>query len=644
MNKFLKPARDGVRKIARDVAYRPRSRELARKIVQDSSGSRIREYVESHGHGAALRRIASESLPEHTYFAKLTIDDWQKYRGKRFRVIQDGTVVYGNEIEPPARGFPLEYRNFIVSSDDPSRFALDIDASFSMKIGRGAFSTAEQVRYDEKYGVQQHGDVFYSLRGNTTDPSRIFVTFPGFGPSTSRISYAVSYLKDITDADLEDSLMVCFQDRYMAAGTYMLVDNAGVSLRDRVRDALQKILDTYSLRPEQMLFFGASKGGSIAVLHAQSFPDAQLLLVVPQMNLPYYLDKPFFRDSLFRLDAVWDSPQPGDLLRQYFTEQRSIDYFYADDDEQSNFSLIEFARDIPNLRKYRVDGKHSDVAKKALPMILAIIRAFLRGEATPASTPVTCDQGVAFPAGEREHGTGIQLRLSNDASVGRGANTNVFVRGRLGATTAHHLIGPHTYDFIRYTNPQQRLSPSLHDPEQLDEIVVADPSHGIRTGQLGLIGTDATPSTGSVTPHLVDPIDLSPGSEDRTYAILHSPTRPVSLFEYRVAPGSEGGEFDLCIEFIADLRSDADHTAPGTSPVTVTARAEEPIDALDLFVHRLALAARAERVRVVLSDPEIPQSQATALKRLYGPAVEVVDERPELFVGQVPVHPAGGPR
>lgn len=170
--------------------------------------------------------------------------------------------------------------------------------------------------------------------------------------------------------------MVCFQDRYLAAGSYMMVDNAGRPLYGRVWQAIEDLRTRFGIDPAQMLFFGASKGGSIAIHYAKDFPAAQLLLAVPQMNLPYYFNKPFFRDNLFRNRALHDVQQPEDSLREYFAEERRIDYFYTNSDELSNHSLIELVQDVPNLTKYRIDGVHSDVARAALPAMLGIIRGF----------------------------------------------------------------------------------------------------------------------------------------------------------------------------------------------------------------------------------------------------------------------------
>ncbi|MGO2311172.1 MAG: hypothetical protein ACTIA5_03560 [Brachybacterium tyrofermentans] len=641
MNKLTAPLRRSFRTRLRSVAYSTTSRNLARHLVQDPSAGRLRTAIEKKGHGAALQRLASQQLPAGTYFAKLTIHRWEKHRDRSFRLLQGDEVVYGNKIESPARGFDLEYRNIIVSSDDPEDFRLDIDASYSLLIGRGAFTTAQQVRYDKQYGVEQHGNLFYSLRGNTRNPRRVLVTFPGFGPSTSRISYAVSYLKGITDADLSDTLMICFQDRYMVAGTYMLVDNAGDPLLGRIHEAIADILDRHDVPEEELMLFGASKGGSIATYCASGFPRARLLAVVPQMNLPYYLDKPFFRDSIYRLSELRSSPQPEDLMRRYFAEGRRIDYFYTDNDEQSNYSLIEFAQDVPGLTKYRIDGKHADVAKKALPTILTVMKRFLRGVSEEdLDADLHCDQLTSF---QEDHGTGFQVRLGNDTTLPTDPRTNVLLGGTLGRTRFRQLISDHAYAFIKYTTPAERLHPALHHPSSVNSLVVTSSNGTLRIGALPSAEPPVDPAEEFSASPLGAPLDLSPTQAPRSYSIVVSANASVNTFEYEVIAGDDDG--DTAVLFLAPSSADRlgteDALDSGIARVTLTAAPVNGSGGAALLAHRLAIASGVEKVAVVVASPDITDAEVTAQRRLYGPEVVCEDRRPtETVLPAAPVEKA----
>lgn len=630
MNKLVASARQMVRSGIRSTAYSRTSRGIARRLVEDPSAHRIRETLEKKGHGDKLRRLASPQLPGHTYFAKLTIHQWKKYQNRSFELLEGDRVAYGNKIEPPAKGFDLEYRNIIVTSDDPNDFKLDIDAEYSLKIGRGAFSTAQQVRYDEQYGVEQHGDLFYSVRGNLKNPRRVLITFPGFGPSTTRISYAVSYLKGITDADLADTLMICFQDRYMVAGTYMLTDNAGEPLRPRVHAEIARILEKYDIPESELMLFGASKGGSIATYYAEGFPSARILAVVPQMNLPYYLNKPFFRNNLYRLPAIRSGLQPGDLMREYFSQGRRIDYFYTDRDEQSNYSLIEFARDIPGLTKYRIDGAHADVAKKALPSILTVMKRFLQGTADDVVAPtVGCDQLTAFPD---EAGVGYQIRLNNHTPMASGAARNVLLASDLGETQFRQLISHHTYPVIKYTAPAERLRPELHAPSNVHSLLLMTSSGAFEHGTLPPsepLVDDAAPCSSAVAADLSAELDLTTTCEPRAYSLLTATNAPVSTFEYVVDAGQEDGDTAVLVlgPHVADQNSPEDGPGADGVRVTVTATPLQGARGAALLALRLAITAEVERIHVIITSPAVADADVTALKRLYGPVVLCDDRR-----------------
>ncbi|GAA1807487.1 CDP-glycerol glycerophosphotransferase family protein [Brevibacterium celere] len=163
----MRAIRAQVTKSAKNIAYSSPVRNAVRDVVTANYAQPLRDYFEAKGLEDRVRRFTSESLPDGKYFAKLTIKNWQPFAGKPFALSRNGVTVYGNEIEPPAKGFPLEYRNIIVDSTNVDEFDLDIDSPFELLIGRGSFTTPQQVDYDKKYDVRQHGDVYYSLRGNT---------------------------------------------------------------------------------------------------------------------------------------------------------------------------------------------------------------------------------------------------------------------------------------------------------------------------------------------------------------------------------------------------------------------------------------------------------------------------------------------
>lgn len=405
-------------------------------------------YLPEHPIFERMPDFAQQTLPAGRAYALLTIKDWEKYLNEDFILTQSGEIVYGNRVEAPARGFELQYRNIVVTSTDVSDFAFNLDTEFTLEFSSLPFFTDQQLNYDDQYGVEKFGDVFYSIRGNTTDPKRIIFTFPGFGPSTTRIPYAVSYLKNLTDEELTETLMVCFQDRYLVSGTYMLSDNAGESLYPRVVAAIKDLAEKYQISDENMLFFGASKGGSIALMYAQEFPKAHLLVGVPQMNLPYYMNKPFFKNNLFRSRQIQESVQPETLLRQYIAENRKVDYFYTNNDELSNYSQIEFMSPAANVTKYRVDGVHGAVARKSLSTMLNIIRSFM-GIIDSQSIKTT-----SFKMFEEDNYLRFQIRAN--AADDLPDDVNWYLHSKSEENNFYQMLAPHEdLSFVLITNEDQ---------------------------------------------------------------------------------------------------------------------------------------------------------------------------------------------
>lgn len=605
--------------LGKDLAYSSMGTGAARKILTSPSNSTARQFLKKKGLEGSLRRIASETLPQGTYFAKLTIARWQEHDGSSFRLLQGSKVVYGNRIEPPARGFPLEYRNIVVTSNDPSKFRLDIDVPYELKIGRGAFTTPQQVKYDQQYGVEQHGDVFYSVRGNTKNPKKMIITFPGFGPSTTRISYAVSYLKALTVQDLKDTVMVCFQDRYLSAGSYMMVDSAGRPLYGRVCAVINQLLSQYRIGAGDVLLFGASKGASIAIHYARDYQDARLLLAVPQMNLPYYFNKPFFRDNLFRNKALRDVEQPEAALRRYFAEGRKIDYFYTNSDELSNHSLIEFVRDVPNLTKYRVDGTHSDVAKNALPAMLGIIRDFLRGGTHARS--ITSEEANVF-----EEDNGVQVQVRVDPASGGISGANWFLEGQLGRTRFLQLMSEHAYGFVKYTSEGQKLSRAYDPLGELKHVVAIGPEGTLVRGDLPQI---ALTGKGHRREERVKSEQLSLAAGDTVeHAILDG--ERLGRFRYKVLAAKPNGH-TLEVHFVDDV----DAGVPALTEDSVTGRLSHVIavqlldgwDLADVLVLRLVVAAGAERLQAVIHGCSGDSEPAAILEALDWPHVMVVEAK-----------------
>lgn len=635
-----------LRTTLRDLAYSPPSRALARVVEGDPRARPVKQLLEARGRGELLRRLASETLPAGQYYARLTLRDWSAHRGADFLLRERGRIVYGNRIQAPPKGVPLEYRNIPVTSDDPADFALDLPVRYQLHIGRGAFSTPEQATYDAKYQVQRRDGLFSSVRGNTTNPSRLIVTFPGFPPANSRVSYAVSYLKALRPEDLAETMMLCLQDRYGVSGTYMVHDDAGRPLHDRIVSAITAVMRQHGIAEEDVLLFGASKGASIAAMTARDLPGARQVLVAPQMNLPYYLAKPVLRGGLFRDRALWEVEQPGSLLRRYLAEGRRIDYFYSDSDESSNASLIEYARDAAGLTKHRIGGGHAAVAEKSLPTVLALLRGFATGTADETGTsvgtgsPLQCTELTSTAHGDiRSH----RVQLADD-SVPDAAN--VYLEGWQGRTRFRQLLSAGKDPAARFTPTAQHTDPALH-PAVFTHVVAFDGTPQARVGEVppspGLADEPDAAGVDSARHPLTAPAPLTcDAAEPRDYALLGASGAPSARFRYlseRLDPSGKIAQLHLVPQLpeqgaapsaaVPTPPPSAAEPAPSAVRARFTATTLSPWRDLPVLARRLAIAAEVEELQVLADDPAVTAEQLQELAALDWPAVTVVGADPD---------------
>src|SRR5699024_5810849 len=130
----------------------------------------------------------------------------------------------------PAQGH-LEIRNLVVNDLAPGENERSNNSvQFQLTVGNGAFTTASQVRYDRAHRIQQHGDIHYATRGNTSTPRKLIVAFPDFAKPTSPVQYPIDIADDIGATELHEAIIVSFQDRYSHNGTFLFWDSSGRSM------------------------------------------------------------------------------------------------------------------------------------------------------------------------------------------------------------------------------------------------------------------------------------------------------------------------------------------------------------------------------------------------------------------------------
>lgn len=139
----------------------------------------------------------------------------------------------------------------------------------------------------------------------------------------------------------------------------MLVDDYGNLLFENIIEFIQSYLKKFNLDENDMLIYGASKGGEIALRFLKFFQKSTGILCVPQVDLGYFLSRrKGINDILIPIYGKIFDENHFEYLEN--TKQK-IYYFYAIDDSSSNANFIEYLKNNKIIKIPHI-GKHSHVS------------------------------------------------------------------------------------------------------------------------------------------------------------------------------------------------------------------------------------------------------------------------------------------
>ncbi|MFU0882262.1 hypothetical protein HV265_03610 [Citrobacter sp. RHBSTW-00678] len=155
---------------------------------------------------------------------------------------------------------------------------------------KGKVYHPDQLAFDEKYGIEEYhsgkGNIYYSLSGETVEPSKILVTFPGVS-NFDNINYRLSAMTSL-QSRLKNVLIVAFQDKESVFGNYMFKTTSGDLIKPVVSEFINKLIEKYNINTSDVIFYGNSKGGSIAIDYIDIFRDSIFFIDIPQLELYDY--------------------------------------------------------------------------------------------------------------------------------------------------------------------------------------------------------------------------------------------------------------------------------------------------------------------------------------------------------------------
>lgn len=113
-----------LRTASKKVAYAQPVREAVRRVAALEKPATLDKIISHSPLAQTLRSIESESLPAGKTYIRLRIEDWQPILGESFRFYYRDELLYGNVVEQPEKAYPLEYRNIVGPSTDPSDYSV----------------------------------------------------------------------------------------------------------------------------------------------------------------------------------------------------------------------------------------------------------------------------------------------------------------------------------------------------------------------------------------------------------------------------------------------------------------------------------------------------------------------------------------
>lgn len=224
----------------------------------------------------------------------------------------------------------------------------------SARGGGGGYLTNEQI--DLNKDLQQEGSIFYRLK-EVGKPQLLIILFPHFkGPGGYAAPYSVL---DGSNFSLTDVAYLSFQDCYLTQGSYMLIDNQGQQLDNKIVNIIKKYQQKLGLTESNLVFLGSSKGANIAIRISHYFQKNHLIACVPAMNLSLFLEKSAYSFVGNQLQLTYPAYKEFDYADS-FKEQSKVKkclWLYSDEDEICNYGN---ERDI-SLNKSRYSVQYSQV-------------------------------------------------------------------------------------------------------------------------------------------------------------------------------------------------------------------------------------------------------------------------------------------
>ena len=287
--------------------------------------------------------------------------------------IKSMLIINGTEIPISGRKGKW-FTNLPISKDDKVELKGNLE-HVSLDILPYKIFHPDQIDFDNRYKIIEYvsgsESIFYSLSGDVSMPRKCLVTFPGVS-NFDNVNYRLSAMTSL-QSRLHGVLILAFQDKESVYGNYMHETENGSCIKDIATELIYELCSKYNLKTTDLIFYGNSKGGSIAIDYIDKFPDSKFFIDIPQLDLYNYSSQ----NALMRFSL-------GEKARKYYnyleklpqTINRNVTYSFAENDFDASRKLpmklfpginVVMLKDMPH------SGSAMELVKRQFSKVIQLI-------------------------------------------------------------------------------------------------------------------------------------------------------------------------------------------------------------------------------------------------------------------------------
>lgn len=222
---------------------------------------------------------------------------------------------------------------------------------------------SEQKKYNQKNGVICESGINYAFKTNN-QAKKLLVTFPGFNTS-SNVSYPVVKLSSYQE-QLTDFAILSFQDFSLVAGSYLMYDQNKNLADFKIVEIINQKLKQLNLKENNLVMYGNSKGGTIALRFSKYFSEAIVIADGPQIDV----QKKGF-NPIIKYHNDQKILEENNFISYLNQNNKNIFLGYSESDIDSTCGIINEKLGV-NRRVYH-DLNHSETIHKLLPLSVDIM-------------------------------------------------------------------------------------------------------------------------------------------------------------------------------------------------------------------------------------------------------------------------------